>query len=81
MNESETSVLNDVPLEVEVAVPGVNMRLADVLELAPGLVIATVRRNGDVVDVFAGGVRIGCGELSVSKRGAQLRMTRLGAAD
>jgi flagellar motor switch/type III secretory pathway protein FliN len=80
MNDAQRlSSLDDVPVEVEALVPGLTMRVSEVLALQPGSVVATARPSGESLDVFAGGSRIGTGEFSTTGGRTVIRMIRLGS--
>jgi flagellar motor switch/type III secretory pathway protein FliN len=71
--------LDDVPVEIEAAIAGPVLRVREILALRVGRVIAAPSRAGDSVDLFAGGARIGDGELSRSGDRPVIRMVRFGS--
>jgi flagellar motor switch/type III secretory pathway protein FliN len=73
------SWLDDLPLEIEVAVAGPSMRVTRILELRAGSVVTTALNEGETVDVFAGGARIGDGELSTHAGRTEIRMVHFGS--
>ena len=79
MKPEQLSWLGDVPMEIEADIPGPMMRLSEILALRAGSVVPTERRVGESVDVFAGGARIGDGELSSHADRALVRMVRFGS--
>lgn len=70
---------DDVPVDVEAAVPGPVMRVSELLELRQGDVLNVQHPVGENIPVFAGGSRIGVGELSHINRRLILRMVRFGS--
>ena len=70
---------DDVPVEVEAAVAGPAMRVSELLALRVGSIVATPGCIGENIAVFAGGARIGAGELSNRDRRLALRMVRFGS--
>ena len=73
---SELSAFLDIPIEVEAVLSGVTLRVAELLALAPGRIVATALPAGVSVDVTAGEAVIGQGELTVS--GGRLAVRVLG---
>jgi flagellar motor switch/type III secretory pathway protein FliN len=69
----------DVPVDVEAAFAGPVMRVSELLALRVGSVVATPRCVGENIAVFAGGARIGAGELSSRSRRTVIRMVRFGS--
>jgi flagellar motor switch/type III secretory pathway protein FliN len=78
-NTEQIARLGDVPAEIDVAVAGSPMSVRELLSLSVGDVIVTPVRAGDSVGLFAGGARIGDGELSRSGGRAVIRMVSLGS--
>jgi len=72
---------DDVPVEVEAAIPGPELRVSELLALRVGSVISTDWPAGENMAILAGAVRIGCGELSHATRGTIVRMVRFGGED
>lgn len=70
---------DDVPVEVEAAVAGPAMRVSELLALRVGSIVGTPSSIGENIAVFAGGARIGAGELSNRDRRMVLRMVRFGS--
>ena len=68
--------LLDVPFTVEATLKGPTLRVRELLELAPGNLIATQRPAGEALDVFAGGAMLGIGELAVMNSRAVIRMVK-----
>jgi flagellar motor switch/type III secretory pathway protein FliN len=75
----ELAHLGDVPAELEVAVVGSPISVRALLSLSVGDLVVTAVRAGDSVGLFAGGARIGDGELSRSGGRAVIRMVSLGS--
>ena len=75
----QLSWLGDVPLDIAAEIQGPMMRLGDILALRAGSVVSTAARVGESVEVFAGGARIGDGELSSHEAGTVIRMIRFGS--
>jgi flagellar motor switch/type III secretory pathway protein FliN len=75
------SWLGDVPLEVEVAIHCGRRRVSEIAPLQVGSLIPTPVGAGAEIEIFAGGARIGCGELSICGDRAMVRITRLGSGD
>jgi flagellar motor switch/type III secretory pathway protein FliN len=63
MNPHWIEKFAELPLDVVAAVPLGRMRVADILELRPGMLLRTGSPAGRV-DVYVGGARIGAGECS-----------------
>jgi len=70
--------LDGVPHEVEVAIPGPRIRVSKLLALGRGDVLNADYMVGENIPVFAGGVRIGAGELSNVDRHLVLRIVHFG---
>jgi flagellar motor switch/type III secretory pathway protein FliN len=70
---------DDVPVEVEAALSGPAMRVSDLLALREGSVITTERCIGENIGLFAGGARVGAGELSNHNGRVVIRMVRFGS--
>ena len=70
---------DDLPLEVEAVVAGPAMRVSELLALRLGSVITTPSCVGENISGFAGGARIGAGELSNRDRRLLIRMVRFGS--
>ena len=78
-NLQRPSWFDDVPLDVDAGIPAPPMRVSEVLAWRVGTIVSTERPNGENVDVFAGGARLGSGELSIAGSRAVLRMVRFGS--
>jgi flagellar motor switch/type III secretory pathway protein FliN len=70
---------DDVPIEIEVAFSGPAMRVSQLLALRVGSTVLTTRRIGENIVAYAGGSRIGEGELSNREQRLVLRMVRFGS--
>jgi flagellar motor switch/type III secretory pathway protein FliN len=68
--------LLDIPFTVEATLPGLTLQGRELLELAPGNIVATRRPSGSTLEVFVGGVMLGVGELSSVNGRAVIRMVR-----
>ena len=70
---------DDVPVEVEAAFSGPAMRVSELLALRVDGIVLTPRCIGENIALYAGGARIGEGELSSRDQRMALRMVRLGS--
>jgi flagellar motor switch/type III secretory pathway protein FliN len=75
---SEIAHLLDVPLFVEATVPGPTLTVSELLALSVGSLITTGRAAGENIEIIAGEVRIGAGELSSANGRAAVRVVRFG---
>jgi flagellar motor switch/type III secretory pathway protein FliN len=71
----------DLPLAVEALLEGPTLTVDQLLALGVGGLVTTTRRAGETIDLFAGGARIGAGELGAVKGHAVLRMVSFKGAD
>ena len=80
MSTAEFSLtLDEVPIELEAALLGPTMSVSQLLALRVGAIIPTRCRIGENVAVYAGGSRIGEGELSNRGQRLLLRVVRTGS--
>jgi flagellar motor switch/type III secretory pathway protein FliN len=73
---SESDRFLDVPLHFEAVLPGPALRVDALLALSEGSLIETTQPAGEAVEVFAGGVLIGVGELAEANGRCAVRMVR-----
>jgi flagellar motor switch/type III secretory pathway protein FliN len=71
--------VEDVQLTIEAVIPCRPIQVAEILALRPGAVISTPLAAGSNIDVFAGGARIGGGELSRTESRTIVRMAQFGS--
>jgi flagellar motor switch/type III secretory pathway protein FliN len=71
----------DLPLAVEALLEGPTLTVDQLLSLGVGGLVTTTRRAGETIDLFAGGARIGAGELGAVKGHTVLRMVSFKGAD
>jgi len=64
-----------VPFDVQVQIDRIRMRIADLLNLKAGAVVALRKPAGDSFDVLVGGARIGSGEAVVVNDTVGVRLT------
>lgn len=76
MDSSKLSHLLDLPVPVEARVQAQTLRIAELLSLDVGSLIATRIRAGENVDIFAGGAPFGSGELITNR--SVVRMVTFG---
>jgi flagellar motor switch protein FliN/FliY len=75
--QAQLGFLADVPLRVEIRLGGAQLPIGELLELAPGSVVALERRAEDPVEVVAGGRVIARGEMVVVDDRLGVRITEL----
>jgi flagellar motor switch/type III secretory pathway protein FliN len=66
-------------VEVEAAIAGPTMRVSQILALGEGSVVATARRAGETVEIFAAGAAIATGELSKAGPRTSVRLVSFGS--
>jgi flagellar motor switch protein FliN/FliY len=71
----EIARLATVPLVIDVEIGRPMLKLADLLSLREGSVVALARSAGENIDIRVGGVLIGYGEVIVSETGVGVRIT------
>jgi flagellar motor switch/type III secretory pathway protein FliN len=76
---AELAWLDDVPVEIEATLDGPPMPLSEILALRAGSLVSTSLRAGESIGVFAGGARIGAGELSSRGGKITVRVVRFGS--
>ncbi|MCS6953080.1 MAG: FliM/FliN family flagellar motor C-terminal domain-containing protein [Bryobacterales bacterium] len=67
--------LGDVPVEIEAELGRPVLTLRDLMGLRPGTVLPLNRPAGENLEVRAGGVLIGYGEVVVVENAAAIRLT------
>lgn len=67
--------LGDVPLEVEAELGRPVLTLRELMALQPGAILTLNRPAGENLEVRAGGVLIGYGEVVVVENAAAIRLT------
>jgi flagellar motor switch/type III secretory pathway protein FliN len=72
---------DDVPVEVEAAFAGPTMRVSQLLALRVSGIVLTTFAVGENIPVYAGGSRIGEGELSSRDQRLAFRLVRLGSGN
>ncbi|HUA63488.1 MAG TPA: FliM/FliN family flagellar motor C-terminal domain-containing protein [Verrucomicrobiae bacterium] len=70
----EIAHLLDLPMALEATLAGPILRVEELLELGVGSMIPTQSAAGETIDVFAGGARIGRGELGGARGRTTVRM-------
>lgn len=68
--------LLDISVDFEAILQGPALRVGELLALAEGSLIKTVRQAGDTVEVFAAGALIGVAELVETDGRMAVRMVR-----
>ena len=71
----QISHLADVPIDIEVELGRKTMTLNSILSLSPGSVIKLPRLAGENIDIYAGGARIGSGEIVIIEERFGARLT------
>lgn len=69
------TALGDVPLEVEAELGRPVLTLRELMALRPGTILTLNRPAGENLEVRAGGVLIGYGEVVVVENAAAIRLT------
>lgn len=69
------ATLGDVPLEVEAELGRPVITLRELMALRPGTILTLNRPAGENLEVRAGGVLIGYGEVVVVENAAAIRLT------
>jgi len=77
----EIHPFTDVPIDIKVELDRRFMKLGDVLELLDGGVIRLTKPAGEPLDIFAGNVPFGTGEVIVLNENFNLRITAFAAED
>jgi flagellar motor switch protein FliN len=65
----------DVPIEVRVELDRLNLKLVDVLNLAPGSVLSLPKPAGEPLDIYVGGILLGSGEIMLLNENLGVRVT------
>jgi len=73
--QEEVAPLGEIPVEIEIELDRRIMTAREVLRLAEGSVIETVRSAGDNIDIYIGGVLCGSGEIVVIENTLGVRIT------
>jgi len=71
----EVACLADVPMDIEAELDRRVMTVEQILQLEPGSLIGMKRSAGENIDLYAGGTRIGCGEIVVVENTLGVRIT------
>src|SRR5271166_3897948 len=69
----------DLPIDIRAELDRRFLKLGDVLELVDGSVIPLSKPAGEPLDVFAGGVLLGAGEVNAVNEHFGVRITAFGA--
>jgi flagellar motor switch protein FliN len=75
----EISSFADLPIDIRAELDRRFLKLGDVLELVDGSVIPLSKPAGEPLDVFAGGVLLGAGEVNAVNEHFGVRITAFGA--
>jgi flagellar motor switch protein FliN/FliY len=73
--QEEIRHLADIPIEVDVELGRRTMTMRAILGLTPGNVIRMHRSAGENIDVLAGGVFVGSGEIVIIEENYGVRIT------
>jgi len=73
--QEEVAPLGEIPVEIEIELDRRIMTAREVLRLAEGSVIETVRSAGENIDIYIGGVLCGSGEIVVIENTLGVRIT------
>ena len=73
----DAALFADVPVEIEIELDRRNMRLREILDLAPGSVISMTKSAGDYLDIFVAGAPVGRGEVVALEKNIGVRITHL----
>ena len=73
--QEEIRAFGDIPIEIEVELDRRMMSTREVLDLAEGSVISTLRSAGENIDIYIGGVLCGSGEIVVVENTLGVRIT------
>lgn len=65
----------DIPMEIEVELDRRPVLVRDLLNLAPGAVLALTRSAGENLDVCVNGTRVGFGEIIILENKVGVRIT------
>jgi flagellar motor switch protein FliN/FliY len=65
----------DVPLEIEAELDRRILSVEQILQMEPGSLIGMKRSAGENIDLYVGGVLIGCGEIVVVENSLGVRIT------
>jgi flagellar motor switch protein FliN/FliY len=71
----EIAPLGDIPVELHVELDRRIMTAREVLQLAEGSIIGTLRPAGENIDLYIGGVLCGSGEIVVIENTLGVRIT------
>jgi len=71
----EIAALADIPIEVEIELARKTISLREILGLNPGSVIKLPRSAGENIDILAGGVLLGSGEIVIIEDTVGVRIT------
>jgi flagellar motor switch protein FliN len=78
-----SSVIMDIPVEVQIVLGSTEMAVSDLMGLQKGSTVALNRRIGEPVDVIVNGRRIARGEITVLENDSSrfgIRLTEVSAA-
>jgi flagellar motor switch protein FliN/FliY len=73
--QEEVASLADVSVRIDVEIGRPSLKLADVLALREGSVVALARSAGENIDVRIGGALVGYGEIIVMENVVGVRIT------
>ena len=71
----EIAALADIPIEVEIELARKTISLREILGLNPGSVIKLPRSAGENIDILAGGILLGSGEIVIIEDTVGVRIT------
>jgi flagellar motor switch protein FliN/FliY len=77
----QISHLSDVPVSIEVELDRKNMRVSEILSLAPGSVLRMNRSAGENIDIRVGGALVGYGEIVILEENMGVRITDFNEED
>ncbi len=65
----------DVPMDIEAELDRRVLTVGQIMQLEPGSLIGMKRSAGENIDLYVGGIRIGCGEIVVVENNLGVRIT------
>lgn len=71
----EAAVFADVPVDVELLLDRMPMKVREILQLEEGSVLKLTRSAGENIDVYVGGVLLAYGEVVVIENAVGVRLT------
>ena len=76
----DAAKFGDVPMEVQIELGRLRMKLRDILDFRTGSLLGTKRLATDGVDVRVAGVRVGSARIVLSDNRVAVRVTSIDAA-